>query len=126
MAEKYVKIGNLSISENLLNFINKEVLPGTEISQERYWSGFDEIVHQLTPKNRDLINIRRKLQLEIDRWHLNNKKKKIDLKKYKKFLQDIGYLVKTGPRFKIKTKNLDDEISKIAGPQLVVPITNAR
>ena len=77
MSEKYVKIGNLSISENLLNFVNNEVLPGTEISQQRYWSGFDEIVHQLAPKNRDLIDTRRKLQLEIDRWHLNNKKKKI-------------------------------------------------
>ena len=126
MSEKYVKIGNLSISENLLNFVNNEVLPGTGISQQRYWSGFDEIVHQLAPKNRDLIDIRRKLQLEIDRWHLNNKKKKFDTKKYKKFLENIGYLVKKGPNFKIKTKNLDDEISKIAGPQLVVPITNAR
>ena len=101
MTEKYVKIGNLSISENLLNFINKEVLPGSGISQQRYWSGFDEIVHQLAPKNRDLIDIRRKLQLEIDRWHLNNKKKKFDIKKYKKFLEEIGYLVKKGPKFKI-------------------------
>ncbi len=126
MSEKYIKIGNLSISENLLNFVNREVLPGTGISQQRYWSGFDEIVHQLAPKNKDLIDIRRKLQLEIDRWHLNNKKKKFDIKKYKKFLEEIGYLVKKGAKFKIKTKNLDDEISKIAGPQLVVPITNAR
>ena len=126
MTEKYVEIGNLSISENLLNFINKEVLPGTGISQKRYWSGFDEMAHQLAPKNRDLIDVRRKLQLEIDRWHLKNKNKKFDSKKYKKFLEEIGYLVKKGPRFKIKTKNLDDEISKIAGPQLVVPITNAR
>ena len=85
MSEKYVKIGNLSISENLLNFVNNEVLPGTEISQQRYWSGFDEIVHQLAPKNRDLIDIRRKLQLEIDRWHLNNKKKNLTQKNTKNF-----------------------------------------
>ena len=85
MSEKYVKIGNLSISENLLNFVNNEVLPGTGISQQRYWSGFDEIVHQLAPKNRDLIDIRRKLQLEIDRWHLNNKKKNLTQKNTKNF-----------------------------------------
>ncbi len=126
MTEKYVNIGNLSVSEKLLDFVNKEIIPGTDISSKRFWRGFDEITHQLTPINQSLIDTRRKLQLEIDRWHLNNKDKKFDIKKYKKFLEEIGYLVKPGPKFKIKTKNLDKEISTIAGPQLVVPITNAR
>ena len=126
MTEKYAKIGKLSISEKLLAFINNEAIPGTSVNQKKFWSGFDEIVHKLQPLNKELINTRRKLQLEIDRWHLNNKKKKFDVKKYKKFLQEIGYLVKEGNNFKIKTSNLDEEISKIAGPQLVVPITNAR
>ena len=124
--ENYVKIKNLSVSEHLFKFINQEALPGTGISQSLFWKKFDEATHNLAIKNREIIQIRRKLQLEIDRWHLNNKDKKFNFKRYKKFLFDIGYLTKTGPNFKIKTKNLDDEISKIAGPQLVVPINNSR
>ena len=124
--ENYVKIKNLSVSEHLFKFINQEALPGTGISQSLFWKKFDKATHNLAIKNREIIQIRRKLQLEIDRWHLNNKDKKFNLKTYKKFLFDIGYLKKTGPNFKIKTKNLDDEISKIAGPQLVVPINNSR
>ena len=124
--ENYVKIKNLSVSEHLFKFINQEALPGTGISQSLFWKKFDKATHNLAIKNREIIQIRRKLQLEIDRWHLNNKDKKFNFKRYKKFLFDIGYLTKTGPNFKIKTKNLDDEISKIAGPQLVVPINNSR
>ena len=124
--ENYVKIKNLSVSEHLFKFINQEALPGTGISQSLFWKKFDKATHNLAIKNREIIQIRRKLQLEIDRWHLNNKDKKFNFKTYKKFLFDIGYLKKTGPNFKIKTKNLDDEISKIAGPQLVVPINNSR
>ena len=123
--ENYVKIKNLSVSEHLFKFINQEALPDTGISQSLFWKKFDEATHNLAIKNREIIQIRRKLQLEIDRWHLNNKDKKFNFKRYKKFLFDIGYLTKTGPNFKIKTKNLDDEISKIAGPQLVVPINNS-
>ena len=124
--ENYVKIKNLSVSEHLFKFINQEALPGTGISQSLFWKKFDKATHNLAIKNREIIQIRRKLQIEIDRWHLNNKDKKFNFKTYKKFLFDIGYLKKTGPNFKIKTKNLDDEISKIAGPQLVVPINNSR
>ena len=124
--ENYIKIKNLSVSEHLFKFINQEALPGTGVNQSLFWQKFDEATHYLVIKNREIIQIRRKLQLEIDRWHLNNKDKKFNFKIYKKFLFDIGYLTKTGPNFKIQTKNLDDEISKIAGPQLVVPINNAR
>ena len=72
------------------------------------------------------MQIRRKLQLEIDMWHLNNRSKEFNQKSYENFLKKIGYLKKEGPNFKIKTQNLDEEISKIPGPQLVVPISNAR
>ena len=126
MFEKYVKINNLSVSEKLFNFINSEAIPGTGINQKKFWEDFDNAVHLLSPKNKELLNTRRKFQLEIDRWHLNNKEKSFNLKEYKIFLEKIGYINKVGQGFKIQTKNLDDEISKVAGPQLVVPVNNAR
>ena len=126
MKEKYIKIKNLSVSEKLLNFVNDKLLPGTKIKKEFFWDGFDRYVHELAPKNKKLLEIREKLQKNIDDWHKDRKGKKINIKKYKKFLTKIGYLKKTGPNFKIKTKNVDAEISKICGPQLVVPISNPR
>ena len=126
MKEKYIKINNLSISKKLLNFVNKELLPGTKIKKENFWKGFSNIVHQLAPKNKELLEKREKLQKKIDAWHKDKKGKKINIKKYIKFLKKIGYLKKTGANFKIKTKNIDDEIAKICGPQLVVPISNSR
>ena len=80
----------------------------------------------LLPKNKELLKIRKKLQMDIDRWHLENYEKEFNLNEYKSYLEKIGYLKKEGPDFKIKTKNVDKEISNIAGPQLVVPIMNAR
>ena len=126
MKEKYIKINNLSISKKLLNFVNKELLPGTKIKKENFWKGFSNIVHQLAPKNKELLEKREKLQKKIDAWHKDKKGKKINIKKYIKFLKKIGYLKKTGTNFKIKTKNVDTEIAKICGPQLVVPISNPR
>ena len=126
MKIKYQTVNNLKISSELLTFVNDELLDGTDISTEKFWSGFDKIVHELAPKNLDLIKIRENLQKKIDAWHIKNKGKEIDIKEYKKFLEDIDYLKKEGPDFKIETKNVDEEISKIAGPQLVVPIMNAR
>ena len=126
MKEKYTKIKNLSISEKLLNFVNKELLPGTKIKKEIFWNGFDKFVHELSPKNKKLLENREKLQKTIDSWHKDRKGKKINIKKYIEFLKKIGYLKKTGADFKIKTKNVDTEIAKICGPQLVVPISNAR
>ena len=126
MSEKYVKINSLSVSGDLLNFINEEALPGTNLKEKKFWAGLEKLINELASENKDLIDVRRKLQLEIDRWHLINKGKKNNLNKYKSFLKKIGYLKKVGNNFKIKTKNLDNEISKIAGPQLVVPVNNAR
>ena len=126
MKEKYIKINDLSVSEKLLNFVNKELLPGTKIKKENFWKGFSNIVHQLAPKNKKLLEKREKLQKKIDGWHKDKKGKKINIKKYINFLKKIGYLKKIGTNFKIKTKNVDTEIAKICGPQLVVPISNSR
>ena len=126
MSKKYINTENLSISEDLFNFINNEVIPGTEISKDKFWKGFSDVVHELTPKNKELLRIRKKLQMDIDRWHLENYEKEFNLKKYKAYLEHIGYIKKEGADFKIKTENIDQEVSSIAGPQLVVPIMNAR
>jgi malate synthase len=126
MKEKYIKIKNLSISEKLLNFVNKELLPGTKIKKKKFWNKFNKIVYDLSTKNKKLLENREKLQKTIDSWHRDRKGEKVDIKKYIKFLNKIGYLKKTGADFKIKTKNVDTEIAKICGPQLVVPISNAR
>ena len=126
MPKNYQNVNNLKISEELLSFVNNELLKGLEISSEKFWSGFDNAVHELAPKNKELIQIREDLQKKIDDWHIKNKGNEINIEEYKKFLKEIGYLKDEGPDFKIETKNVDDEISKIAGPQLVVPIMNAR
>ena len=126
MKEKYTKINNLSVSNELLNFVNDELLKGTKISPENFWLKFDKAAHILAPKNKELLKIRENLQKKIDEWHIQNKNNEFNLEKYKKFLEVIGYLKELGPNFKIKTKNVDEEIAKIAGPQLVVPIMNER
>tara|TARA_B100001741_G_scaffold244131_1_gene205298 strand:+ start:112 stop:2286 length:2175 start_codon:yes stop_codon:yes gene_type:complete len=126
MKEKYIKIKDLSVSEKLANFINVKLLPGTKISKERFWSGFNKYIHELSPKNKNLIEKREKIQKLIDTWHKENKDNRFNLKKYTDFLKKIGYLKKSGTNFKIKTKNVDNEISSICGPQLVCPVSNAR
>jgi len=126
MKEKYIKIKNLSIAKSLLSFVNKELLPGTKIKKENFWNGFDKCVHELAPKNKELLEIRENLQKKIDDWHKKKRGEKIDIKKYTEFLKKIGYLKKPGPDFKIKTKKVDKEISSICGPQLVCPVSNAR
>ncbi len=126
MKEKFIKINNLSVDKILADFIDNELLLGTNISPKKFWDGFDKVVHELAPKNRELLEIRETIQKEIDLWHKKNKFEDFNLEEYKKFLKDIGYLKEEGSEFKIETKNLDTEISSIAGPQLVVPIMNAR
>ena len=126
MKEQYTKIHNLSVSNKLLNFINEELLKDTNISSEKFWEGFDKVVHELAPKNKELLKIREDLQKKIDNWHIANKGNEINLEEYKKFLKEIGYLKEVGPDFKIQTNNVDEEITSIAGPQLVVPIMNER
>jgi len=126
MSKNYQNVNNLKISEELLSFVNKELLKDLDISSEKFWEGFDKAVHDLAPKNKELIQIRENLQKKIDDWHINNKGNEIEIEQYKKFLKEIGYLKEEGPDFKIETSNVDDEIAQIAGPQLVVPIMNAR
>ena len=126
MAKKYILLGQLSIAYKLLDFVNNELLPGTNVTKENFWSGLDKCAHELAPKNRKLLEFRENLQKKIDIWHRDRKGKKFDTNKYIEFLKKIDYLKKPGPNFKIKTKNVDKEISKICGPQLVVPISNAR
>ena len=124
--EQFIKIKNLFVSKILFNFINNELFKGLKIKKNHFWSGFDKAVHELAPKNKKLLNIRNKMQKKIDQWHIDNRDKKFDLEIYKNFLKSIGYLVKEGDNFSIETKNVDTEISNIAGPQLVVPIMNSR
>ena len=126
MKKKYTKIKNLSVSLELANFINKELLPGTGIIKDKFWYGLDKYAHELAPKNKNLLEFREILQKKIDIWHRDKKGEKINIKKYSNFLNEIRYLKKEGKKFKIKTKNVDNEISTIAGPQLVVPVMNAR
>jgi len=126
MAKKYVSLGRLSIASKLLDFVNKELLPGTGLTKKKFWNGLDKCAHELAPKNKNLLEFREILQKKIDIWHRDKKGKKINNKKYSNFLKEIGYLKKLGKNFKIQTKGVDDEISKICGPQLVVPVMNAR
>jgi len=126
MQVKYVQIHSLKVIDKLYHFINDELIKGTKINQEKFWLGFDQTVNELTPKNRELIKIRENLQKKIDDWHIKNKGNEIKIDEYKKFLKNIGYLKDEGPDFIIETKNVDDEITTLAGPQLVVPVMNAR
>ena len=126
MKKNYEAINNLKISSELLRFVNDEILRDTDVSPKKFWSDFDQIVHELAPINRSLLDKRKNLQKKIDDWHIKNKGEEFDINKYKNFLNEIGYLVNEGPDFQIETKNIDNEISTIAGPQLVVPIMNAR
>ena len=126
MSTNYQKVNNLKISKDLLTFVNNELLENTNIAAEKFWLGFDKAIHELAPKNKELLQNRENLQKKIDDWHIKNKGTKVEINQYKKFLKEIGYLKDEGPEFKIETTDVDDEITKIAGPQLVVPIMNAR
>ena len=124
--EQYIKIKNFSVSKILFDFINNELLKGIHIKKNKFWNDFSKAVTELTPKNKKLLETREKLQKSIDTWLLDRKYQKLDVKAYTKFLIKIGYLIKPGPNFKIMTKNVDNEISSICGPQLVCPISNSR
>ena len=123
---KYLPVGKLFVSKVLYNFVNKELLKKTKIKSKQFWYGLDKSLYYLREKNERLLQTRKDLQNSIDEWHLKNKGKKFNIKDYKKFLLKIGYLKKKCTNFKIQTKNVDDEIAKVPGPQLVVPISNAR
>jgi malate synthase len=121
-----VIVEGLSVARVLYDFINREVLPGTGVPEAGLWTRLDRIVHDLAPQNRALLAKRDVLQARIDEWHRARKGKPFDLATYRAFLGTIGYLVQERDDFTVDTENVDDEIALIAGPQLVVPMTNAR
>jgi malate synthase len=121
----YVKIGNLQVARVFYDFLKNEVLPGTGLNSDQFWSDFETLVKDLTPKNKALLARRDEIQEKINNWHKENKGN-FDLEKYKSFLQEIGYLEPEVEDFQITTQGVDDEIALQAGPQLVVPVNNAR
>jgi len=120
--EKY----GLKISDVLCNFVQERALAGTGLSSDTFWKGLSDMVKDLAPVNRALIEKRREIQDKIDAWHVAHRNTPHDHEAYKAFLKDIGYLVEEGDAFEIETSNIDPEIASVPGPQLVVPITNAR
>jgi len=121
-----VESGGLQVDRKLYDFINDEALPGTDVSPDAFWSGFDRLVHGLSPRNRELLAKRDELQRRIDAWYQETRDQPIDLANYKEVLREIGYLVPESGDVTVRTANVDSEISTVAGPQLVVPVTNAR
>ncbi|MEH7013304.1 malate synthase G [Neobacillus niacini] len=120
----YIKIGELQVASELFDFINSEAIPGSQVDQEQFWAGFQRIINDLTPRNKELLAKRDELQTKINTWHRENKEFKFD--RYKAFLEEIGYLQPEPEDFSISTEGADDEIAFKAGPQLVVPVDNAR
>ena len=116
----------LKISSTLFEFINNEVIPGTNIKPDDFWNKFEKVIHELAPINKNLIKKRDIVQKKIDEWHKNNKNKDFDKKEYTSFLKSISYITEEKEDFKIETSDVDPEIASIAGPQLVVPVDNAR
>ena len=116
----------LKISLKLFDFINNEAIPGTGIKIEEFWSNFEKTVHELAPINKNLIEKRENIQNKINDWHKQNAGKELNKKEYTKFLKSISYIVEEKDDFSIETDKVDAEISSIAGPQLVVPVDNAR
>ena len=123
---KKISINDLTVDESLYNFLNDEALPGTGLDKSQFWNGFSKIVNDLAPENQTLLKKRHDIQNKINKWHLSNKGSKINKDEYFKFLKSIGYIVDEKENFEITTKNVDDEISSVPGPQLVVPVDNAR
>lgn len=121
----YIQVGHLRVAKVLHDFINEQVLPDTGVEQAQFWGGVDALIHDLAPKNRALLARRDELQEQINAWHKENKGN-ADFAAYKSFLEEIGYLEPKVEPFKVSTANVDDAIALQAGPQLVVPINNAR
>ena len=117
---------SLTISNHLRDFLENEVLEGLDISKEHFWSSFEKIVNEFSPRNKALLQKREDIQSQIDSWHIDHKDEDFNPEKYKTFLSDIGYIAPRSPDFSISTDNVDPEIKTIAGPQLVVPVMNAR
>ena len=123
---RYLQKFNLKVDEKLNNFLINDVLPGLQVTEEVFWESFSKTVARLGPKNQEILRTRKDLQSQMDSWHINNRSIPYDLKAFKEFLIRINYIVPEGDDFLVNTENVDPEIALISGPQLVVPITNAR
>ena len=123
---EHVQVGGLQVAKVLFDFVNNEAIPGTGLNADQFWAGADKVIHDLAPKNKALLAKRDDLQARIDAWHQAQAGKAHDAVAYKAFLQDIGYLLPEAADFQATTQNVDDEIARMAGPQLVVPVMNAR
>ena len=121
-----VEAGGLSVAKALYDFMNDEALPETGLAVERFWDGLGAIIRGFAPRNRKLLDLRDTLQARIDDFHRARRGRPFDMAEYERFLHDIEYLAPEPPDFSIRTANVDDEIAHIAGPQLVVPLSNAR
>lgn len=121
-----VQVGGLQVAKVLYDFVNEQAIPGTGIDAGKFWEGAAQIFKDLAPKNRALLEKRDVLQAKIDEWHQARKGQAHDAAAYKAFLQEIGYLLPEAADFQASTQNVDEEIASMAGPQLVVPVTNAR
>jgi malate synthase len=121
-----IQVGGLSVSKDLYDLVNEEIIPGTGVDVLRFWSELEDIFSDLGPVNRKLLSVRDSMQKQIDSWHQSHTGIKADFADYKAMLESIGYLQRDVPDFKITTENVDSEISMQAGPQLVVPVKNAR
>ncbi len=119
-----MNVGDLQVASELYEFINSEALPGSQVDQDTFWAGFEKIIKDLTPRNKELLTKRDQLQTKINRWHRENKD--FNFGSYKAFLEEIGYLLPEPDDFRISTEGTDDEIALKPGPQLVVPVDNAR
>ncbi|PWB30497.1 malate synthase G [Pseudomonas sp. SDI] len=123
---EHVQVGGLQVAKVLFDFVNNEAIPGTGVNAEQFWIGAEKIINDLAPKNKALLAKRDALQAQIDAWHQARKGQAHDASAYKAFLQEIGYLLPEVADFQVSTQNVDDEIARMAGPQLVVPVMNAR
>ena len=122
----YVERAGLRIDEDLAGFIENEALPGTGVDKDAYWAGLADLVSFAMPRNAELLAVRETLQKKIDDWHKTNGPVANDSQGYEAFLKQIGYLEDEPDDFQIETEGLDPEITKICGPQLVVPVSNPR
>lgn len=121
-----IQVGGLQVAKELFDFVNEKAIPGTGIDQDKFWSEFSAIANELAPKNKALLAKRDDLQAKIDAYHTEHKGQPLNFAEYKAFLQEIGYLVEEGADFEATTANVEPEIAEMAGPQLVVPVMNAR
>ncbi|MFD4180923.1 malate synthase G, partial [Rhodococcus sp. NPDC058514] len=121
-----VQVGGLQVAKVLHDFVGTEALPGTGVDADTFWAGAVKVIEDLAPKNKALLAKRDDLQAQIDGWHRDHSGPAFDAAEYKAFLQEIGYLLPTPAPFSIETENVDAEIATTAGPQLVVPVLNAR